>query len=109
MGVQWSYKPGSPPPIKALPEIDEEPIRRVVVCSACGTHHAVYSASAFCPVCGPRPAAEKVIEAITSARASLALENSIEPEEREKLRAAGVFERFAVDGAAGQRRPSSRT
>lgn len=97
VSVEWSYRPGSPPPIKALPEIEEDPIRRVVVCSACGTHHALYSASAFCPVCGPRPAAEKVVETIAGARAALAVEDSIEHEEREKLRAAGVFERFAVD------------
>jgi hypothetical protein len=51
----------------------------------------------FCPVCGPRPAGEKVLEAIEAARHALALEDRLGEDERETLRAAGVFERFAVD------------
>ncbi|MBA2638326.1 MAG: hypothetical protein H0U79_08950 [Solirubrobacterales bacterium] len=63
----------------------------------CGNHHAVFSATAFCPVCGSRPAAEKVLEAIDAAREALAVEDRLGVDEREALRAAGVFERFAVD------------
>lgn len=49
------------------------------------------------PVCGPRPAGEKVLEAIVAAREALAVEDRLGEDERETLRAAGVFERFAVD------------
>jgi hypothetical protein len=68
-----------------------------VKCSACGNRHAVFSASSSCPICGPRPAAETVLEALTAAREALAMEDRLGEDERETLRAAGVFERFAVD------------
>lgn len=97
ISVETSYTPGSPPPVRDLPEVIEEQTRRVVECSSCGNHHAVYSATSFCPVCGPRPAGEKVLEAITAAREALAVEDRLGEDEREALRAAGVFERFAVD------------
>jgi hypothetical protein len=97
ISIETSYTPGAPPPVRELPEALEEQTRRVVACSSCGTHHAVYSASSFCPVCGPRPAGEKVLEAITAAREALAVEDRLGEDERETLRAAGVFERFAVD------------
>lgn len=97
ISIETSYTPGSPPPIKALPEIVEERVRRIVQCSSCGNRHAVFSASSFCPICGPRPAAETVLEALTAAREALAMEDRFGEDERETLRAAGVFERFAVD------------
>jgi len=97
ISVRMSYTPGSPPPIRELPEVVEREIRRIIECSTCHNHYGVFSASAFCPVCGPRPAAETVIDQIGSARQALAMEDQFETDEREKLRAAGVFERFAVD------------
>jgi len=97
ISIQMSYTPGSPPPIRELPEVIERESRRVIECSTCRNHYAVFSASAYCPVCGPRPATETVIEAIESARQALAVEDQIAEPEREQLRAAGVFERFAVD------------
>lgn len=97
LSVETSYTPGTPPPVRALPEALEEQTRRVVECSTCGNHHAVYSATSFCPVCGPRPAAEKVLEATAAAREALAVEDRLDVDERETLRGAGVFERFAVD------------
>jgi uncharacterized Zn finger protein (UPF0148 family) len=97
ISIETSYTPGTPPPVRALPQGVEEQTRRVVECSTCGNHHAVYSATSFCPVCGPRPAAEKVLEAIDAAREALAVEDRLGVDERETLRAAGVFERFAVD------------
>lgn len=48
-------------------------------------------------MCGPRAAAEKVLESVAAAREALAVEDRLGEEERESLRAAGVFERFAVD------------
>lgn len=97
ISIDWSYTPGTPPPVRELPEAVEEQTRRVVECSTCGNHHAVYSATSFCPVCGPRPAGEKVVEAIIAGREALAVEDRLGEDERETLRAAGVFERFAVD------------
>jgi hypothetical protein len=95
--ITWSYTPGSPPPVRDLPPFVEEKVRRIIECSSCGTHHAVSSATSFCPVCGPRPASDKVLEAITAARQSLAIEDGMPGEDRDQLRALGVFERFAVD------------
>ena len=40
---------------------------------------------------------EKVLEAVSAAREALAVEDRIGDDEREELRAIGVFERFAVD------------
>lgn len=97
IGVNISYQPGSPPPIMALPEIAEDRTRLIIHCAACTNHHAVYSATAFCPVCGPRPAAETVLEAIRAAKDALAIEDRLPEDERETLRAAGVFERIAID------------
>jgi len=97
ISIQWSYTPGAPPPVRELPDALEEQTRRVVECSTGKNHHAVYSATSFCPVCGPRPAAEKVLEAIAATREALAVEDRLGEDERETLRAAGVFERFAVD------------
>ena len=97
ISIDWSYTPGTPPAVRELPDVLEEQTRRVVECSTCGNHHAVYSASSFCPICGPRPAGEKVLEAIAAAREALAVEDRLGEDERETLRAAGVFERFAVD------------
>lgn len=92
-----TYTPGSPPPVKALPDVVEKATRRIIECSTCGNHHAVYSATSFCPVCGPRPAKEKVLEAIAAAREALSLEDHLEGERREIVRATGAFERLAVD------------
>lgn len=97
LSVRFEYKPGSPPPLRALPELAHGKTRRVIQCSSCSNHSAVYSSSAFCPVCGPRPAAAKVLEAIDAAEGALTLEDKLDSEERETLRAAGVFERAAVD------------
>ncbi|MFZ0977020.1 MAG: hypothetical protein WAN22_32685 [Solirubrobacteraceae bacterium] len=97
VSIDWSYTPGTPLPVRDLPSALEEQTRRIVECSVCGNHHAVYSATSFCPVCGPRPATERVLEAIAAAREALAVEDRLGEDERETLRAAGVFERFAVD------------
>ena len=97
ISVETRYTPGSPPPIRELPDFVEDEARRIIECSSCRNHHAVFSASAFCPVCGPRPAAEKVLESIEAARQALAVEDHLDPDRREQFRATGVFERFAVD------------
>lgn len=97
LSLEITYEPGSPPPIRALPEVIEQEVRRVIPCPACGNRYAVYGASSFCPVCGPRAATETVLEAIAAARASVNLEDTLPEDQREEMRAAGVFERFAVD------------
>lgn len=95
--VTITYTPGTPPPIRALPEIVEEQTRRVITCSSCRNRHAVYSAATFCPVCGLRPTTDTVLERIQTSRDVLSMEDRVDADERETLRAAGVFERFAVD------------
>jgi uncharacterized Zn finger protein (UPF0148 family) len=97
VSIEWSYTPGTPPPVRELPAALEEETRRIIECGVCGNHHAVYSATSFCPVCGPRPASATVLEAIAAAREALAVEDRLGENERETLRSAGVFERFAVD------------
>jgi len=72
-------------------------MRRIVECSTCGNHHAVYSVTSFCPVCGPGPATDKILEAISGAREALAVEDRLGEDKRQTLRAAGGFERFGVD------------
>jgi hypothetical protein len=97
VSIEWSSTPGTPPSVRELPIVLEDQTRRIVECAMCGNHHAVYSATSFCPVCGPRPASARVVEAIAAAREALAVEDRLGEDERETLRAAGVFERFAVD------------
>jgi sarcosine oxidase delta subunit len=95
--VEFNYKPASRQPARPLPEIVEERARRTLTCSNCGTHYAVYGASAFCPVCGPRAATDTVLEGIARARYMLALEDQLPPEERDAARDMGVFDGAAAD------------
>jgi len=88
-----------PPPRVSLDAYIEDKVRRVVSCDNCGTAHAVYGATAFCPVCGPRPAASTVLEAIDRARLSLALEDALPEDLRETSRAEGIFDKTAEDAA----------
>ena len=97
LSMRIESTPGSPPALRDLPELTHEKTRRVIQCSTCSNHVAVYSSTAFCPVCGPRPAAAKVLEALDAAEGALRLEDKLAGDEREALRALGVFERAAVD------------
>lgn len=96
-GVSTTYTPGTPPPVRTLPTYFEDRIRRTIECENCSNNYAVYAASAFCPVCGPRAALSTVIESIQAAGQTLALEDGVEPEQREEMRAAGVFDGIAAD------------
>lgn len=98
ISVTTSFTPGSPPPVRSLPEIVEERAKRTIHCQRCGTRYAVTAASAFCPNCGPRPAADHVLDEIAAARHALTLEDSFDEDERRELAALGVIERFAQDG-----------
>jgi len=93
--LEWRYEPGHPPMPRALYEYVEEQVRRTIRCSNCGTHAAVYGSAAFCPVCGPRAAAEEVGEAIAGQRLALALPDQLPEDARETARAAGVFDQHA--------------
>ncbi|CAN5157095.1 hypothetical protein BH18ACT12_BH18ACT12_23890 [soil metagenome] len=95
--IEMSVDTGSPHPIRVLPEYVEEKVRRTITCSNCSTISAVYGASAFCPVCGPRAALATVIEAIEAARTALSLEDVLPEDAREQARAAGVFGNVAAD------------
>jgi sarcosine oxidase delta subunit len=95
--IEFEYKPGPRPRIRSLPAIVEEKVLRTIACPGCGIHYAVYGASAFCPVCGPRAATETVLEGIEAGRKALALEEHLPADERDAARAAGVFDRLAAD------------
>lgn len=95
--IEMSVDTGSPPPIRVLPEYVEEKVRRTITCSNCSTIYAVYGASAFCPVCGPRATLATVIEAIEAARTALSLEDLLPEDAREQARAIGVFGNVAAD------------
>lgn len=96
-GVEISYTPGTPPPVRALPEYVEERVVRTVHCAGCGSHAAVYGAAAFCPICGPRPSIDTVRDSIAAARRTLALEDEVPESTREAIRAEGVLDRMAAD------------
>jgi sarcosine oxidase delta subunit len=95
--IRVEHTPSRPPRIRSLPEIVEDKVLRTITCPGCGTRYAVYGASAFCPVCGPRAAAETVLEGIEAARQALALEDLLPENQRAAARAAGVFDRLAAD------------
>jgi hypothetical protein len=63
----------------------------------CGTVYAVYGATAFCPICGPRATADTVLEAIERGRRSLALEDMLPDDLRQQAQADGVFDKTAAD------------
>jgi hypothetical protein len=92
-----SYTRGSMPPKRALPTYVEEAVLRTIECEKCGNHQAVYGASAFCYVCGPRDTATTVIEELASQRRALALGDQLSVEQREDARAHGVFDGLAGD------------
>lgn len=96
-GIEMSVDTGTPPPISVLPEYVEEKVRRTITCSDCSTIYAVYGASAFCPVCGPRAALATVLESIEAARTALGLEDLLPKDAREQARAVGVFGNVAAD------------
>jgi len=95
--IEMSVDSGSPPPIRVLPQYVEEKVRRTITCSNCSTIYAVYGASAFCPVCGPRATLAMVIEAFEAVRTALSLEDHLPEDAREQARAIGVFGNVAAD------------
>jgi len=96
-GIEIRVSHDPPPPVRSLPAYVEEQIRRTITCTRCETVYAVYGATAFCPACGPRAAADTVLEAIERGRRSLALEDALPDDLREQARAEGVFDKAAVD------------
>lgn len=96
-GIQVTVSHDPPPPIRSLTTYVEEQVRKTITCDNCRTVHAVYGATAFCPVCGPRAALTAVLEAIELGRRSLALEDALPDDVREQARAEGVFDKAAAD------------
>jgi hypothetical protein len=96
-GIEITVDAGTPPPIRVLPDYVEANVRRTIKCDNCSATYAVYGASAFCPVCGPRGTPATVREAIAGARTALAVEDMLPDEAREEARAAGVFNNVAAD------------
>jgi hypothetical protein len=75
--VRFEHEPSPPPRIRRLPEIVEDKVLRAIACPGCGSHYAVYGASAFCPACGRRAATDTVLEGIEAGRRALALEEHL--------------------------------
>jgi sarcosine oxidase delta subunit len=98
ISIEWRYQPGRPPIPGPLYEYLEDRVRRSVACSRCTTHVAVFGATAFCPVCGPREKAEEIHDAIAAQRLALALPDQLAEDIREEARAAGVFDQH-TEGA----------
>lgn len=96
-GIQITVSNSPPPPIGSLLCYVEEQVRRTITCDNCQTVYGVYGATAFCPICGPRAAADTVLEAIERGRHALALEDALPEDLREQARADGVFDKAAAD------------
>jgi len=88
--------PSKPFPMSSpLPTYIEEPSRRSLACGDCGILYAVYGATAFCPICGPRLSATTILESIAAARRQLELEDLLPEQQREDSRAHGIFDQLA--------------
>jgi Zn finger protein HypA/HybF involved in hydrogenase expression len=96
-GIQITVSQDPPPPVGSLTTYTEQQVRRTINCDNCETVYAVYGATAFCPVCGPRAALDTVLESIERGRRSLALEDALPEELREQARADGVFDKAVAD------------
>jgi uncharacterized Zn finger protein (UPF0148 family) len=96
-GIEIRVSHDPPPPVRSLTTYVEEQVRRTITCDRCETVYAVYGATAFCPVCGPRAAADTVLEAVDRGRRSLGLEDALPDDLREQARADGVFDKTAAD------------
>ncbi len=96
-GVSIEVEPGRRPRPRSLPAIVEEKVLRTITCPTCANHYAIYGTTAFCPVCGPRAAADTVLDSIAAGRRALALEDHLPANERDAARAVGVFDRLAAD------------
>jgi hypothetical protein len=96
-GIEIRVSHDPPPPVRSLPAYAEEQVRRTITCVKCETVYAVYGATAFCPACGPRGAADTVLESIERGRRSLAPEDALPDDVREEARADGIFDKTAAD------------
>lgn len=85
------------PPVRSVTTYVEEKVRRTIECENCQTAYAVYGATAFCPVCGPRAAVDNVLDSIERERRALRLEDELPQDLREQARADGVFDTTAAN------------
>ncbi len=84
------------PTIRPLPDIVEKLSRRKFNCPDCRKTFVVYHSPAFCVFSGRLETTSSVLEAVSVARESLAMEDRImDADQREDLRAAGVFDATA--------------
>lgn len=88
----------APPAVRPLPAIVERLSRRKFNCPDCRKTFVVYHSPAYCVFSGRLETTSGVREAISVARESLALEDRIEDaDQREELRAAGVFDAVSAN------------
>ncbi len=96
-GVEFRVSDSPLPPVRSVATYVEEKVRRAITCDNCHSEYAVYGATAFCPVCGPRAATSTVLEAVECARRALAIEDAFPDDLREQARADGIFDKAASD------------
>ena len=94
VSITMELKPGTPP---SLYSYVEQEVRRTVGCEKCGRSSAVYGAATFCPYCGPRQIAPRVLDEIAAQRRTLSLFDHLPEGVREEARAAGVINAAASD------------
>ncbi len=98
-GIEFRVSNDPPPPVRSVMTYIEEQVRRTITCDTCANEYAVYGATAFCPICGPRAAAANVLDSIERGRRALALEDALPDDLREQARADGIFDKTAADSA----------
>ncbi len=96
-GVEFRVSDSPLPPVRSVATYVEEKVRRAITCDNCHSEYAVYGATAYCPVCGPRAATSTVLEAVECARRTLAIEDALPDDPREQARADGIFDKLASD------------
>ena len=94
MPMKITFKPSS---LQALPDYNEESVRRTLKCESCGTAFAVYGSAPFCPACGPWPLLATTLDSTAALRQLLDIEDSLATDARDTARDHGVFDQVARD------------
>lgn len=94
LSISMELKPGTPP---SLYTYVEQEVRRTITCEKCQRSSAVYGAATYCPYCGPRNIAPRVLDEIAAQRRALSLFDHLPESVRVEAQAAGVIDSTAAD------------
>lgn len=94
LSISIELKPGTPP---SLYTYVEQEVRRTLTCEKCQRSSAVYGAATYCPYCGPRHIAPRVLDEIAAQRRALSLFDHLPASVRDEAQAAGVIDGTAAD------------